>query len=180
MNNMMTRRGFSQWFGRGVVAYGATSVLGLSGLYSLACSADSLVPETNEARTETLLHYAYVLIPLLEPTHVRYRQVAERVSMLASKVPDMAELVEGGIAALNSTDKGPWLDLPQQERVGIIQGLAATPFFNFLHWMTAEIVMRDPALWGELGYQGSAIEHGGYLHHGFDDIDWLPPAPAGT
>jgi len=40
--------------------------------------------------------------------------------------------------------------------------------------MTAEIVMRDPALWKTLGYQGSSIEHGGYLYRGFDDIDWLP------
>ena len=180
MHNMMTRRGFSQWLGRGVVAYGATSVLGLSGLYSLACSADSAAPETNAAQTETLLHYAYLLIPLLEPTHARYREVADRVSLLASQVPPMAALTAGGIAALNSTGKGPWLELPEQEQIGIIQDLAGTPFFNFMHWMTAEIVMRDPKLWGELGYQGSAIEHGGYLYHGFDDIDWLPPAPTGT
>jgi hypothetical protein len=106
--------------------------------------------------------------------------VADRVSLLASQVPAMAALMEGGIAALNSTDKGPWLELPEPEQVAIIQGLAGTPFFNFLHWTTAEIVMRDPALWAELGYQGSSIEHGGFLNHGFDDIDWLPPAQSGT
>jgi len=121
-----------------------------------------------------------LLIPLLEPAHARYREVAARVSLLASQVPPMAALTEGGIAALNATGKGPWLELPEQEQIGIIQDLAGTPFFNFMHWMTAEIVMRDPKLWGELGYQGSAIEHGGYLYHGFDDIDWLPPAPTGT
>jgi hypothetical protein len=176
----MTRRDFSQWLGQGVAVYGATSVLGLSGLYSLAYGADSAAPEVNTAQTETLRQYAYLLVPLLEPTHVCYREVAERVTMLASQVPPMAALTEEGIAALNSSGKGPWLDLAEQECIGVIQALAGTPFFDFLHWMTAEIVMRDPALWGELGYQGSAIEHGGYLHHGFDDIDWLPAAPSGT
>ena len=180
MHTMMTRRGFSQWLGQGVAVYGATSVLGLSGLYSLACSADSAAPDVDEGQAAILQHYAWLLIPLLEPTHVRYREVADKVTMLASQVPDMSALMEGGIAALNSSGKGPWLDLAEQERIGIIQSLAGTPFFDFLHWMTAEIVMRDPVLWGELGYQGSAIEHGGYLHHGFDDIDWLPPAPSGT
>jgi hypothetical protein len=180
MHTMMTRRGFSQWLGRGVAVYGATSVLGLSGLYSLACSADNAAPDVDDGQTAILQHYAWLLIPLLEPTHVRYREVADKVTMLASQVPEMSALMEGGFAALNSTGKGPWLDLAEQERIGVIQALAGTPFFDFLHWMTAEIVMRDPALWGELGYQGSAIEHGGYLHHGFDDIDWLPPAPSGT
>ena len=28
--------------------------------------------------------------------------------------------------------------------------------------------------WKKLGYEGSSAEHGGYLHRGFDDIDWLP------
>jgi hypothetical protein len=163
-----------------MVACGATSVLGLSGLYSLAHGAVSVAPKIAEAQTQTLLQYAYLLLPLVEPTHARYREVADRVSLLASQVPAMAALMEGGIAALNSTDKGPWLELPEPEQVAIIQGLAGTPFFNFLHWTTAEIVMRDPALWAELGYQGSSIEHGGFLNHGFDDIDWLPPAPAGT
>jgi hypothetical protein len=180
MHIMMTRRDFSQWLGRGVTVYGATSVLGLSGLYSLACSADNVAADTNEGQTAILLHYAYLLVPLLEPTHVRYREVAARVTLLASQVPEMAALMEGGIAALNSTGKRHWLELPEQEQVEIIQDLAGTPFFNFLHWMSAEIVMRDPKLWAELGYQGSSIEHGGYLYHGFDDIAWLPPAPAGT
>jgi hypothetical protein len=25
-----------------------------------------------------------------------------------------------------------------------------------------------------LGYEGPAYEKGGYLHRGFDDLDWLP------
>jgi hypothetical protein len=26
-----------------------------------------------------------------------------------------------------------------------------------------------------VGYGGSAIEQGGYINRGFDEIDWLPP-----
>jgi len=28
-------------------------------------------------------------------------------------------------------------------------------------------------VWTKLGYEGSSAEFGGYLHRGFDDIDWL-------
>jgi hypothetical protein len=29
-------------------------------------------------------------------------------------------------------------------------------------------------LWTKLGYEGSSAEKGGYLHRGFNDLDWLP------
>ena len=32
---------------------------------------------------------------------------------------------------------------------------------------------NQPAVWAKLGYEGSSAEHGGYIHRGFDDIDWL-------
>ena len=176
MNYKITRRHFSQCLGRSTAAFGATTVLGLSSLYSRADGAVSVAPK-NPA-TETLVQYAYLMLPVLEPTHTRYRAVADKVSLQASQVPAIASLMEGGIAALNATDKGLWLNQPLEERVSIISDLAGTPFFNYLHWVTSEIVMRDPGLWEKLGYQGSAIEHGGYLHRGFDDIDWLPPAEA--
>jgi hypothetical protein len=33
---------------------------------------------------------------------------------------------------------------------------------------------NQPDLWAKLGYEGSSAEHGGYIHRGFNDIDWLP------
>ncbi len=178
MNNPMSRRHFSQWLGKGVLACGATSVLGLSSLRALAWGAISDAPGNLEH--DTLVQYAYVLLPLLEPAHARYRAVADKVSLLAGQVPDIGALVKGGIDALNSSGKDAWLNLPPEESVAIVSDQAGTPFFGFMHFNTAEIVMRDPALWATLGYQGSAIEHGGYLYRGFDDINWLPAAESGA
>jgi hypothetical protein len=172
MSNKISRRHFSRSLARATLGYGAVSALGLSSLYSLADSAVSAAPRNPE--TETLVQYAYFMLPVLEPTHARYRAVADKISAQAAQVSAIAALMAGGIGALNASDKGPWLTLPMQERAEIVRGLAGTPFFGFLHWTTSEIVMRDPQLWETLGYQGSAIEHGGYLHRGFDDIDWLP------
>jgi hypothetical protein len=172
MNHKISRRHFSHWLGGGAVACTAISALGLSSQYALADSAVSAAPRNPE--TETLVQYAHFLLPVLKPTHARYRAVADKISAQAAQVPAIASLMADGIAALNASDRGPWLKLPPQERAEIVRGQVGTPFFGFLHWTTAEIVMRDPVLWEKLGYQGSAIEQGGYLHRGFDDIDWLP------
>ena len=172
MDYKISRRHFSLWLGGGAVASTTISVLGMSSQYALADSAVSTAPRNPE--TEILVQYAYFLLPVLAPTHARYRAVADKISAQAAQVPPIASMMVAGIAALNASDKGPWLQLPPQERAEIVRGLEGTPFFGFLRWTASEIVMRDPVLWETLGYQGSAIEHGGYLHRGFDDIDWLP------
>jgi len=177
MNSKISRRQFSRYLGQGAVALGAPSILGIS---SLRVFADAKAgPGSTDRATETLVQVAYCILPLLDPSHPRYRAVADKVSGQASQVPQIAAMMESGISALNVAGKGDWLNLPPRERVGIIKTLEATPFFGYLHWNTSEIVMRDPALWQTLGYQGSSIEHGGYLHRGFDDIDWLPPVNKG-
>ena len=38
-------------------------------------------------------------------------------------------------------------------------------------------VYSDTATWRRLGYEGPSFAQGGYLHRGFDDLDWLPDLP---
>jgi hypothetical protein len=177
MNHKISRRQFAQYLGRGTIVFGAISGLGISSFRAFADSAVSGAFE--KTITETLVQYAYFILPVLEPTHSRYRAVADKITGQAGQVPELASLLESGIAALNAADKVEWLGLPTQEKATIVNGLAGTPFFGYLRWIASEIVMRDPALWETLGYQGSSIEHGGYLYRGFDDIDWLPQSGQG-
>ena len=174
--NKLSRRSFSQYLGSGALAVGTVSSFGGFSLHSLADATRDDIQDEIAANIEkvTLAQYAYFIVPLLEPSHDRYRQVAEKVSAITRQVPPLAALKDAGIAALSATDKGSWSKLSRADRADTVQLLANTPFFNFLRWNATEIVLREPDLWQQLGYQGSAIEHGGYLNRGFDDIDWLP------
>jgi hypothetical protein len=178
LNNKISRRHFSRYIGGGALACATGSILSLSSRYALADSTVSGSP--NNPETETLVQYAYFLVPVLAPEHARYRAVADKILAVASQVPPVAALVSGGIAALNASGSGPFLKLKPEQRTEIVHSQEGTPFFGFVHWNTAEIVMRDPQLWQTLGYQGSAIEQGGYLKRGFDDIDWLPEPGRGA
>jgi len=31
----------------------------------------------------------------------------------------------------------------------------------------------NPAIWSRFGYEGPSNDQGGYLHRGFNDIDWI-------
>jgi hypothetical protein len=174
----LSRRGFSRFLG--VSAFSCATLAALSP-YSRQALANSVVSaRPGKPETETLVQYAYFLVPVLDPGHERYRAVADKVSALASQVPPIAGLLAEGIEALNGSGAGQWLKLTPGQRSEIVQAQEGTPFFGFMRWNTSEIVMRDPQLWKVLGYQGSAIERGGYINGGFDDIDWLPGQKVGA
>jgi len=99
----------------------------------------------------------------------------------AAADPAFRILIVGGITRLDSDARDshgadyiavPW----EADRVVLLQGIAHTPFFKKARSDLVVSLYNQPALWPKLGYEGPSAEHGGYIHRGFDDIDWLPTA----
>jgi hypothetical protein len=90
-------------------------------------------------------------------------------------------MMEQGVARLDvdSHDAmgATYLAIPWEvDRVRLLQNIQQTPFFKKTRGDLVVSLYNQPAIWPKLGYEGSSAEHGGYLHRGFDDIDWLPSA----
>jgi hypothetical protein len=64
----------------------------------------------------------------------------------------------------------------EADRVRLLQGIQHTPFFKKTRGDLVVSLYNQPEIWPKFGYEGSSAEHGGYIHRGFDDIDWLPSA----
>lgn len=88
-------------------------------------------------------------------------------------------MIEGGVARLNSdaTDafgvnytKVAW----EADRVTLLHGIEHTTFFNKCRGDLVVSFYNQHDLWAKFGYEGSSAEYGGYVHRGFNDIDWLP------
>jgi hypothetical protein len=80
------------------------------------------------------------------------------------------------VTALDEGSAGSWRAASIAERQARIAAQRTNPFMGGLLWTLPELIYRDPQVWALIGFGGSAIEKGGYLHQGFDDIDWLPRA----
>jgi hypothetical protein len=78
------------------------------------------------------------------------------------------------IARLDADAGGPWASQPVARRDKILAAHAGDPAYAGFLWRMAEILYRDPKVWALIGFDGSALERGGWLNGGFDDIDWLP------
>ncbi|GAC1343593.1 MAG: hypothetical protein NVSMB18_19670 [Acetobacteraceae bacterium] len=62
----------------------------------------------------------------------------------------------------------------EADRIALLRASEQTKFFRTVRADLVVSLYNQPELWPKLGYEGSSAEHGGYLHRGFDDIDWLP------
>lgn len=100
-----------------------------------------------------------------------YLAAAQQVRDRMRASPALYELVEGGLAELGEG----FTELADDARAERLRRLEGSHFFACVRQLAMFAVYNHPAVWALMGYEGSSMEHGGYLERGFDDIDWLPP-----
>jgi len=71
-------------------------------------------------------------------------------------------------------------ELDQAGREATLGKLEGSPFFSLAHTETINGLYTNKELWKLFGYEGSSVEHGGYIKRGFDSIDWLPKGGEGV
>ena len=84
------------------------------------------------------------------------------------------DILVDGLDDLDTRAGGEFAGLDDERATAIITEIAATPFFSLVHSTTVVGLYDDHEVWDLLGYQGASFDKGGYLHRGFDDLDWLP------
>lgn len=62
-------------------------------------------------------------------------------------------------------------------REGILRKFQNEGFFQGIRWAAYFGIYNNRDLWPKFGYQGSSIEHGGYIDRGFSDITFVPQGP---
>jgi hypothetical protein len=78
-------------------------------------------------------------------------------------------------AAAHKTKGRPYLAIDKEEdRVAVLRSIEGSPFFKQVRGGMVTALYNQDALWVKFGYEGSSAEQGGYLHRGFNDLDWLP------
>ncbi|SDT45755.1 hypothetical protein [Microlunatus soli] len=64
--------------------------------------------------------------------------------------------------------------LPEDLTEQSLREMADAEFFGFVRGLAITTLYDDHEVWKLLGYEGASFDQGGYLHRGFDDLDWLP------
>jgi hypothetical protein len=168
---------------RGFLAGGATAVAAVAAsggkvlAEAQANPADKLMPLSAQDK-RTLVRFVHDLFPHDRLDDSYYEKAVAATLAEAEKDPSTAKLLKGGIEQLNqlaeADAKRPYLDIAEEDiRVSILRQVEGKSFFYKVYGDAIVGLYNNPDVWPKFGYEGPSSAKGGYLHRGFDDIDWL-------
>lgn len=151
---------------------------GFTALPGTAWSAHHL-KALSEEEGKTLLAFARTLFPHDFLADSYYGNVVNAIDEKAAADSALRQQVSEGAARVERLSKKNFGDqsfhqLGEKARTRVVKTVEGTPFFSTMYGETLGGIYGHPDVWKVLGFEGSSVEHGGYLERGFDDISWLP------
>ena len=155
----------------------AAAGIGISPQATWAQDANALTPHT----MATLARMARDIYPHDHLADIYYVKAVAGYHAKAGQDAAFRKMVEAGVAQLDSAahqhHKTPYLMVAwETDRVVLLQGVEQGALFKKLRGDLLVTLYNNKEVWPKFGYEGSSADKGGYIHRGFDDIDWLPQA----
>jgi hypothetical protein len=131
---------------------------------------------------ETVTAAARGLFPHTGLSDRVYGRVAAKLTEGAAGDADAERVLNEGVAQLDAGGAGgvQFVELDDDARLAALRAIEGSAFFELVRSTAVVEVYNDPETWELLGYEGPSFDKGGYLHRGFNDLDWLdePEEPA--
>jgi len=125
---------------------------------------------------ETLLKVTRQIFPHDRLDDTDYIIVVQDLDAEAATHPDTAKMLRDGVANLDRANTR-FVAMSSDNQVATLQKNERTPFFQKVQSTELVSLYNNHNVWKKLGYQGASYPIGGYLHHGFNDLNWLPDPP---
>ena len=130
-----------------------------------------LLPDDAHARLVRVIQAAF---PHRDVPDGPYARTADHILVTVSGNAFQTAQLGQGLVSLDAVRGRPFADLSADERLEVLRSIEHTPFFQLVRSTTVTTMYSDREVWQVLGYEGESSDQGGYLHRGFDDLDWLP------
>jgi len=101
-------------------------------------------------------------------------EVYARVAAKLAEAAESQAVIKFGVAGLAG-----FSERSDIERVQALREIEGSEFFELVRSTAVVEIYSDPRTWAAFGYEGPSFDKGGYLHRGFDDLDWLPDPDEG-
>ena len=168
----VSRRSFLQRSALGIAAIAVTSTGALlNASEAWALDVKGLKPET----MKTLILVARDIYPHDKVPDRFYAAAMKSYDDAAAKDPAAKAATEAFVGGLNgAAGAGGYLGVGwEAERVALLRGVSHDPMFEAIRGGLIVSLYNNPDVWPIFGYEGESYSKGGYIHRGFDDIDWL-------
>lgn len=170
-----SRRGFLAGSAATIAAVAVTGPVVLADPKAAsAAQPQGLQPE----QTRVLLKFVRDLFPHDRLADSFYAKAVAPLEDEAAKDSSARKLLADGVGQLNrlamAAGGSGYADLSDEKaRVAILKQIENGAFFAKVYGTTVVTLYNQPEIWPLFGYEGPSSNKGGYLHRGFNDIDWL-------
>jgi hypothetical protein len=185
MKVLTATRRFSR---RGFLARGTATVA------AIAATSGKVLAEADQARmagpgnlkpeeVRTLVVLTRDLFPHDRLDDSFYERAVKPLEDEAARDGSTRQILTLGVDWLNrnaaSIDGQPYAQVrAESQRVAVVTRLREDPsapaaFFDKVYSTTIVSLYNQPELWPKFGYEGPSSAKGGYLHRGFNDLEWL-------
>ena len=145
---------------------------------ALICASEAWGLEVKGLQPETMK-----TLILMSRDIYPHDRIADRYYAIAAKPfdekaaadPAQKEMFEKGVADLNAmAGPGGYAGLGwEADRVALLHKISTTPMFEAVRSTLVVSLYNQQEIWPIFGYEGESYSKGGYIHRGFDDLDWL-------
>jgi hypothetical protein len=157
----------------GAAAAGLGAVL-LDARSAWAASMSTL----SQHQATTLLVMARHLFPHDQLGDMYYAAGVEALDADAGKDSGLAQLLADGVRKMDGATGLRFLDLSAGNQLKVVEGMEGSSFFGTVRGATLATLYTNDVVARQFGFEGSSVEHGGYINRGFNDLGWLPQLPA--
>jgi hypothetical protein len=129
------------------------------------------------AQAQTLLKMARQVFPHPALDDRYYMKTVEDLDSEAAALPETAKLLADGVAHLQSSTGGKFDSLTPEQQTVVLVEIQSGPFFQKVRSTEVVSFYGNREVWKHFDYPGPSYPFGGYVHHGFNDLKWLPDPP---
>jgi len=102
-----------------------------------------------------------------------YERVVRKLDERAAQDQVFARSLSDGVEFPKRETGHSWTSLSEEAKVEALKRIEQTPFFKTLRGDFITWFYSNPGVWFRFGYEGPSNDKGGYVHRGFNDIDWI-------
>jgi hypothetical protein len=123
---------------------------------------------------ETVTALARTLYPHDALPDAVYERVTAKVAEAAAEDAAQAQMINDAVADLDGRGGEQFVQRSADQKLADAKAIAGSDFFELVRSTAVVEVYSDSRTWKQYGYEGPSFDQGGYVHRGFNDLDWLP------
>jgi hypothetical protein len=103
-----------------------------------------------------------------------YERTVEAILAAGTEDARTGAQLQQGLRELDQLADRPFRELDDVQALELLRSISGSSFFEVVRSKVILTLYDDREVHRLLGYEGPSFDEGGYLHRGFDDLDWLP------